>query len=1153
MKKRIIKSNGFIAIATICILLSVAIIPVTLAVNIDHIEGFDKGPSYTKVVPIKKTTLVQFDKDTILDDYAYLAAVPTAVFNQDGKLFSHPLLFYEDEYPVEDDKERSLNARQGLDYFMEDWMIYCNGELDQMTLINVDEDDVKQWKADEYITIKDDDPYQIAKEIALQDWSYSDDAVVAVIDKDFKEPDGVTSSTVEGTIPGGKEVIEKTFFTNQLDKFNPRFHEFEVPEGYKYLKSRTWWACFEVGTPSDSALPIGIHVAIPTADPDSQLFCKYNGEWLQAAVTQGWNIGGMDKERAETYVYKSGSWRLSITDVPTHSSRFVERYGRLLDILRNMIMGVTYQTDITMFPGVELEILDKPPFGCRDAEFKLTWDDPGVNLGFSLIGPSGEEVLSSAEEDSSSQELNLSLLGECLPGESYSICVFALDEISGSVDFEVEYSWKQKYPKEEADALSSATEGAVLASALNAPLLYTPSSKLSEATEDIIYKLGVKNVYLVDLGGHLPKDVREEINNIAKIKEDYLDYEEIYNAIRDLTGENDIIFSTFDPWTQWFVIDKKPADETEAGLFIGPAAYCAAHHGSPVLIVDNHPEFSSAIVWHNEFWNRYASGFRHPSVAAMYLTGKRVYDFLAELGFDKEGMESMITVADQFEIGATWDRTFAGKAKPGRIFGTPVDTAYWISRNVFYPALIFNNPALDPDGVTLIQGSKSERRELLPWGQFGLKIIKPSQEEQFKYPVLQMYINPKHHLNEMFKKYYGFEYNSADDIIPGITPSYEPIDEGVVPGKEGAIWPDIAVSEVIPFYLEKGGYDNVFSTSFSAVTNDLNKGTILWFSATHGTSANGGVMLTWEPNENAFSYLPDFLSNRFASQKETNPWRGYDWYLGSTENPDTLTMEVHGFLPAFLGNPDLSGLFPTGEDFWPSERPIVNALAKIPILKWFLPKGWRDNTLYKDGMIGAHSIAKLATSGESMTGYNLDDALENIYSCGWINVACLPAYKYLHLTMIRHGSSFQVIDPWSTSWYGSFWLQSIARDIVLGDTIGEAFTKGISHVGILYLTDPPQWWWDINNNVCFFGDPDLRVFVPDTTYSDDNYWEREDTKPLRYDSELNLDGHMPYGAKEYPHAKTPTTFWQQYLWVIIALVVIVILVIAMMFIGRRKK
>ena len=158
----------------------------------------------------------------------------------------------------------------------------------------------------------------------------------------------------------------------------------------------------------------------------------------------------------------------------------------------------------------------------------------------------------------------------------------------------------------------------------------------------------------------------------------------------------------------------------------------------------------------------------------------------------------------------------------------------------------------------------------------------------------------------------------------------------------------------------------------------------------------------------------------------------------------------------------------------------------------------------------------------------------------------------MHLAMIRHGSVFQVIDPWPTSWY-SYWDQTIPRDIILGDTIGEAYMKGISHVGILYATDPPQWWWDITENVCFFGDPDLRAFVPNTQYSDANYWEKEDTKSLRYDEDVSIGGHMPYGATGYPHEKEPITFWQQYLWVIIALVVIVLLVIAMMFIGGWKK
>jgi hypothetical protein len=533
----------------------------------------------------------------------------------------------------------------------------------------------------------------------------------------------------------------------------------------------------------------------------------------------------------------------------------------------------------------------------------------------------------------------------------------------------------------------------------------------------------------------------------------------------------------------------------------------------------------------------------------MHLTGTRVYDFLKELGYDEEGMESMITVAGQYEVGASWDRAFTGKAKPGRIYGHPVDAAYWVSRNVFYPALIFNNPGTSPDGVTMVQGSSSERRKLLAWGSFGLKITKPSQEETFRYPVLQLYISFRHNLNEQFEKYYGFRYKSADDIVPGVTESFNSIDDGMVPGKEGAIWPDLTYSEVIPAYLEKGGYDSVFSTSKSAVTNNLNKGVLLWISNTHGSSGSGGYLKTWEPEENVFSYLPDILSKRFGHQKETNPWRGYEWYLGSTENPDTLTMEIHGFLPAFLGNPNLNGLFPTGEDFWPSERPLANMLAKIPIIKWFLPRGWRDNTLYKDGTINAHTISNLATGG--IAGCELDDSLENIHSCGWINTACLPAYKYMHLAMVRHGSVFQVIDPWPTSWY-SYWDQTIPRDIILGDTIGEAYTKGISHVGILYITDPPQWWWDIAENVCFFGDPDLRPFVPNTEYSDANHWTQGETKALRYNEEVNVEGHMPFGATSYPYEKQPLTFWNEYFWVIIALIAIVILLIAMMVVGRKR-
>ncbi|HEC81481.1 MAG TPA: cell wall-binding repeat-containing protein, partial [Thermoplasmatales archaeon] len=489
------------------------------------VKGYDKGVSWANVVPLKKVTFVNFDENSYLDDYSYLASVPTTVFydKNDGRLFSYPLLFYQDPYPVKEDKERSLNARQGLDYFMEDWMSYCNGRLDGMTLINVDKNKVTQWPSRNTTSIVGDNPFEIAAEIALHDWSYSDNAVVAVIKEDFEKEINATVEEFEGTLPTGN-IIEKTFFTKQMDRLNPRFHEFEIPEGYKYLKTRTWWASFyiDIGDILPPSLPFGANITFPAADPDSQLYYRDGDQWVMAKATQGWNIEGMDLEKEETYVYKSGPWLLGITDIPTFG--FTGKYGSFKEILSNLKGSLkreaTYQTDITIFPGVERVLPSDPPFGCRDAYFKLTWDNPNVKLGFSLIGPSGEEIVSASNESRDYQEMYVDRLGECLPGEHYSISVFAMGNVSTPVDYRVEYSWHQNISKIESDALTSATEGAVLASVLNAPLLYVSMDRVPECTKEVLYKLGVKNVYLVDIGGRFSTDVKNELRGVAGIKEE---------------------------------------------------------------------------------------------------------------------------------------------------------------------------------------------------------------------------------------------------------------------------------------------------------------------------------------------------------------------------------------------------------------------------------------------------------------------------------------------------------------------------------------------------------------------------------------------------------------------------------------------------------
>lgn len=1213
MKKKHNIQQICLSFLSITILFFSMIIPSVLAdPQLLDMTGFDKGISWQPMIPLKRTTLVNFDPYTYIDEYAYLAAIPTSIFydTQSNRVFSNPLLFYQNTLTL-DDNLRTLNARQGLDYFMEDWMNYCGGQLDQMTLINTPRQNLNNtWQARNYTNIQNESASGIASTLALSEWSYADEVVVATIHEAFPKPENRTSGVLKGSIEPEQGVLTEHFEIPKTNQQYPIYNEFTVPDGYKFLTVRSWYPCFyfSAGIPGFEGI---INMSIPAGDRDMQIYCQENGQWMMAGITSEWNAqGGMDIDKTSVYVYKSGKWSVALTDVPTKSigssllsqspGELVDttiepqkhrkiftfefgRYGRILDILRNM-RNVVYQVDINIYPGTMIEIPQTPPFGCRNATFSVSWDASDVALGLSLVGPSGEEILSTREPGVSSKcaaglediiaypegtanDLTVERLGECLPDEHYSLCVFAMNELAGPVDFTITYSWNQTSTRMEGDCLASATEGAIVASLLNAPLLYVYPEEIPIGTLDALYMLGVKHLYLVDIGGYLSSNVKKQLATVAPLTQHFLTYDDVYAYIQGFTKRNDVIFSTVDSWSYGYVTNFSLAGEMHYALPIGPAAYIAAHHGSPVLILDNHPELSSAVVWHNELWRRHPDGFtKLPTVSEMYLTGNRVYDFLEKHQFDNEGEETIITVADQFEIGLSWDRMFVGRGKPGRFIGSPVDLSVWVTKNIFYPQIVFENPALkSSSGVTLINGSSSKRAGFLGlftlWrGKLGLKITKPSQEETFQYPVLDTLVCYDHKFNSRASKYWGFIYECADGSIPGLTSSTEPIDDGVmvaVNGQKGGFLADLSGSEVQPFYLKRAGYAPVFSTNFDANMNNLNQGVLLWLVNTHGAPTNGGMLMFWDvQGENPNPGYPAIPLAGY--KKETNPWRGYEWLMGSTEEPDTMTMEIHGILPALMGNPDPRGIrfFTTALDWAVARRPlrdIFGKIASLPGLRFIAPDWLEDTQDYYDGVIITVFLGRFGTSWYN--GTQVDDALGNIHSTGISSVACLPAGKYLHLTLMRHGSVFQIMDPWATSWYSDVWQNSVPRGIALGKTIGEIYSEGIKKVGILYISEPPQWWWDLAENVCLYGDPDLRIWVPSTEYSSMNHWELTDVQPFRYNPDIgfSLQGHMPFGVGQYPHQKRPSTFWDIYSVYILLIVVFLLVFIAILIMRRRKK
>jgi len=1169
-------------------------------VNINRINAFEKGIPWQKFETLKKVTFVNFDKETLIDDYAYLASIPASIFSNGDMIFSSPLLFFQSQnsYPNEIEY-KFLNDYMGTHYFMEDFMGYCNGKLDQITTINVDKEDLEDsWDAENYCYLNNDNSFNLAAQIALNEWSYSKKAIIAVIEENYEKPENTNIMGYEKGVISGN-VHKESLKVNRGYGPAPVFEKFKISDAYKYIKADLWYPAVSIKSNLLTAVPgfAGARIVLPSIDPDFQLYCMYKGDWLQTSSAAEMAITGGPHEQCFSYVYNPGDWRVGVTNMPTEGgddeefSHYLFRgdrikiYGSNIDALKNLLgTPVTkFNVDLTMYPGVEVDISDLPPFGCRNASFKLNWNNQAIKLGLTIIGPSGEEVYSVLDEEKSFQEIYLDQLGECLDGEQYKAVVFALTDVASPVEFNVSYSWQQNITRKEADLIASSCEGAILGSLLNAPLLYTTPSDLSDDTISVLYKLGVDEIFIVDIGGYLTKNVRNEIANVAEIKEHFSNYLSVYDYIMSISGQNDIIFSTIDPWSYWFYQDKprllKPEGEFKKAYVFAPASYAAAFHGSPLILVDNHPELSGAIMWHNEFWKKSANGYKDPPIAPLFLTGTRAYEFLREIGLNKEGVESMLSIAGQYDIGPTWTRTFAGVANSGAIIGTPVDVTNHICRCIFYPGLIFENPALKGK-VELVNGSKSIRVQpsIIPFRPFqglierflkrpigsNLKIVRPSRVEEYTYPVLHTYGCYSYRFNERGEDYWQAWYETRDGIIPGITESYADIDQGVrmkFEGLSGGYHADLSESETTPFYASKAGYGNAYSMDFDITMDNLNKGVITWYMVLHGNSDQGGILAWYSPTALTDGLVEQGMNPTLAKifqyvvgiplglnpTIEDNPWRGYDQLWGSTAEPDsaTLASEV-GLVLGILGlaNPDgplNGGFIKTGLDFVPTNTPLTK------------------NSNYYDGLVGPYSITAMITKFTySHPALEVDEKLKNLYSMAFYANSCLIGCNYLQIAFLRHGSAIQELDPWGTSYWGGVAFQELPRDFAIGKTVGQAYAEGRCKIGIKYVFEPDEervWWWDNAQNIVLFGDPDLRIWVPSTEYDAEakNHWERDDVEPLTLKSneELNIDGHIPFGAAYYPNKREPELFLPLWLLFIIALIFVLIILVAAS--GRRKK
>ncbi len=987
--------------------------------------GFE-GCSFRDVVPLDRISFVAYDENSIIDDLAYLAAIPSNVFysDRDNLIYSNPLLFYQDPSAY-----RMENSYESIDYLMDDWSSFLDGGIDNFNFIGMTSDQEEfitdSWKPDRNGTGTDsysyDSIYNLSAELSLENWFDSEHAFLAVTSEEISDVDLTVENHIQGTFPGYMKInLTSLHGSISVGPVPPQFNNFSVNEPYEFLSAHMTW---------DN---------MTGKDPDLQL---YDMQFGQTAASEEWNCVDGAFELAQSVIRNHGKWSAAVTYMPTESDNFASN----MDV-RSSTRGagpVDYTINITQYPGMEFTF-PEAPFWCRDIEINLSWNNSGGEndegkLGLVLLGPDGECLMSSL--DGSSPAL---LHPKELGAGSYNVTVLKLDDNLNDTDFTITYSWSQKREFEWTDNISNAVQGSILASLSNSPLLYMSRDELPGMITQCIYELQVDNITVLDIGSHSRFDIDEELINDHGIKQvQIIDHEkDAMEAIRDISSCTDLVISSLDPWTKW-EIDKTPSEETSAGHFIGPAAYTAAHHGSPLLITERHSFLSTSKAWHNVYWQQEWKDRIDPSVGDMVISSRNIYEGLEQLDLEAEGSEYIITVADQYDIGPAWDRALLGKAMTGRFTGSPIDSACSISRNLFYPALVFENPAMDPLGVNLTNGTQS-KRDYLGF----LDIYDQGGENRYYYPVQHSYVSYRHRFNQRGSRYWGANYSCTNGMIPYWTPSGNEIDRDVNAkyGMPGDYWPDLGLSEIMPFYTNKCGFDSVYSTYFFPCMENVNSGVFLWSVNGHGSARGTGSIALWKGDY----------------EEEPNPWRGYET-AGSTDEPDSVAMRRD-----------------TGEET-------------------HISTGSDD----RDGIIIAVAEQKHTAS---VKGTLLDNYTENLHSCGFITGACLPGNTFFHLSLIRHGTAFQVINPWTSAWYATYGYQIMMREIAQNRTMGEAFKTGMELVGIMYSTD--GWWWDMLENAIYYGDPKLKLFTPA------HFWNR----PLPINSSIvqNIDGNTPFGHGPNP-------------------------------------
>ena len=612
-------------------------------------------------MPLRRIVFVAPDSNSYIDEFAYISAISTSVFSENGTQYISPLI-----YSTGSNSER---------WFLEDWVDYLSidggltqavsiGDFSESYLTNLQYDIGQKI----YPRITGTSSAEIAAKIAVSEWHTSDTAVIALARDDFQTSTVITGNSSHTFLNDASEL--DTFGGSVTGVTTPTSITFTPPSWAGWLEGSFNWTGSEILT----------HELV---DP--------NGEKVDYSVY--------------TQVYFSRHPGYVVSPVPLHFWLPKTSDGVwTMNITREAPGTTSVSCNVLYHPGFTQTV--SVPSNSKWLNVTLNWDNVATDLNLALIDPNGRLVMWAPAGSILSNPGRESIqLPYPMEGD-WNVVASWMDATDEQNNIDV--SWRiSRLPADIQSYLESASNGGVLASLLNAPLLYVEPSQVPQITQWALERLNVSTVWFVDVGNLQQTSLMTELTASATVL-NLNSYSAISGNITELSGSPDV------------VVTVPTGDNSE---FFAPATYSAAVHGAPIFSLSSND--NQMITRAQETWAPYLIG---PEINNIYVINK--YENRAENGWYDERIPnrfSMLTSANSFEgflssrgalnatvaqpcvivaplslLPSSFDRSLQSSFNPGRIPAEePTTASILINRGLLHRYLFLMADSSDTALVSL--------------------------------------------------------------------------------------------------------------------------------------------------------------------------------------------------------------------------------------------------------------------------------------------------------------------------------------------------------------------------------------------------------------------------------------------------------------------